>query len=324
MVETIAVAFDVAAGEEPLAVLVDGALHAASTGIECILVGPEDDIAACLPSTPPPGLAIEHAVSTILMGDDPVRAIRDQRDSSTAIAMRLVRTGRAAAMVTPANTGAVVIAAGGCLGRTRGVIHPALATLLPRPHPTPTVLVDCGASVRRSATWMRQFATMGALVAEHVLDVDAPRIGLVANGTESIKGDDTLREADGLLADEARYVGFVEPSALLGDAIDVAVSDGLTGNLVLKSLVAGSRVALTELQKAVAAESVPDAARDVVQLGTAWFASERRIGALLLGVNGTVVKIPGASLGFHVTTGASLAAAAVSARLVEEVTRAFG
>ncbi|GAB3934900.1 phosphate acyltransferase PlsX [Micromonospora vulcania] len=168
------------------------------------------------------------------MAEDPVAATYAKRRSSLLVAAGQVATGRADAMVTPGNTGAAVLAAAVRLGRVPGVSNPALATVLPVPGAGPTVLLDIGATAAAVPEWLVEFAVLGTEYARVRLGLDRPRVGLLSNGHESVKGGPVRRDAHLLLATMPGYVGQIEAYDVLGGRVDVAVTDGFTGDVALK------------------------------------------------------------------------------------------
>jgi glycerol-3-phosphate acyltransferase PlsX len=200
-----------------------------------ILVGPQRWLEEELATRGRRGdLEVCDAAESVGMGEDPIAATSDKRRSSLHVAAALVASGRADAMLTAGNTGAAVLAGAVRMRRLSGVLNPALATLLPAPGATPTVLLDIGATTACPPAWLAQFATMGAAYARARLSLIAPRIGLLSNGSESIKGGPAQQDAHGLLMALPGYIGHVEAYDLLGGRADVVVCDGFTGDVALK------------------------------------------------------------------------------------------
>lgn len=316
----VVVAVDAGSVERGVDALAGGVVEAVGRrpGVECVLVGPEDELRACVPHDVE-RVRMHPSAAGIAMDDDPVSAVRNRRDASTLAAMRLVSSGQADGVLTSANTGAVVLAGGACLRRLKGVLHPALATVLPRPGMEGAVLLDCGASVVRSPEWMAQYAALGSVMARELLGFETPKVGLVANGTEAIKGDDVIRAADGLLRGMDGYVGPVEPWHILGGRIDVLVADGLIGNLIVKSVEMGTWTAVAETWRAFADVDDPFV-RAKVDDATAWVRRLPGYGGLLLGVAGVVVKIHGENAdSSDIVGGLELVEAAVHRRLPDRL-----
>jgi len=160
--------------------------------------------------------------------------LRGKRNSSLSVCAELVRSQRAAAMVTAGNTGAAWVAAKSVLGMIPGVDRPALAAILPRSDGH-TLVLDVGANVECKPHQLVQFAVMGSLYAESVLGVERPRVGLMSVGEEESKGGPRVREGYRVLAGAGiRFVGNVEGRDVFVGDVDVIVCDGFTGNVVLK------------------------------------------------------------------------------------------
>jgi phosphate acyltransferase len=209
--------------------VVAGALEAAEDGIEPVLFGPRG-----LESG---GLELVEATQVVAMDEKPAEAVRAKPDSSLVAACRAVGQGNADAVVSAGNTGAMLAACFLELRRVAGVARPAIAVVIPAKD-GPSVLIDAGANADARPEHLLQFAHMGALFAEEVLDVREPEVRLLSIGEEPEKGNQLTLEAHSLLAaDESlRFGGNAESRDLLLGAADVVVCDGFTGNVVLKLL----------------------------------------------------------------------------------------
>jgi glycerol-3-phosphate acyltransferase PlsX len=233
--------------------VVDGALLVADErpDIAVVLVGPEEVAAAHLARRNAAGrFAVAPAAQVIGMDEDPARAVRAKRDATVRVAARLVRDGRADATVSTGSTGAALAAAMFTLGRLPGVTRPAIAVVVPTPN-GPVVLVDAGANPDAGPDLLAQFALSGAAYATTMLHVERPRVGLLSNGTEPHKGDQVRKDAYDLLAAlPVDFVGNVEGNDVaLGGRADVVVTDGFTGNVLLKGIegaLAASRAEATD------------------------------------------------------------------------------
>ena len=217
---------------------VEGAIMAAREwGDEIVLVGPEERIQQELAKYDTDGLPISvvHAPEVFTM-EDHARDVRHMTESSVRVGMRLVKDGQADAFVSAGNTIAVLSSAIFDLRRIRGIRRPALATLYPVAT-KPVLLLDIGATADPKPEYVVQFAKMGVIYAERVLGIQNPRLGLLANGEEAEKGTLILRDIHELLAaeDQLNFVGNVEPKEVSRNAVDVVVTDGFTGNIMLKT-----------------------------------------------------------------------------------------
>jgi len=253
---TVTVALDAMGGDRGPSETVPGALTVVRPGVlEVLLVGDEAAVLAAAGGALPAGLTVEHAPDAIGPGDDPA-AVRSRPDSSLVRALAAVRDGRAGACVSMGNTGAVVAASLLALRRLPGVLRPAVAATLPAAG-GPVLLIDAGANVDPRPEQLVQFAQMGTLVAEDLLGIDDPTCGLLSVGEEPSKGSQTVREAHALLvsAPGIRFVGNVEGHDLLTRRADVVVTDGFTGNVVLKTAEGTARHALGRLRDAAMAST---------------------------------------------------------------------
>src|SRR5436190_6121482 len=206
--------------------VVAGALAAAADGIVPILYGP-----ASLDAR-----GLEHVVAeqVIAMDDKPAEAVRAKPDSSLVAACRTVGEGRADAVVSAGNTGAMLAAALRELRRLPGVHRPAIAVTIPARR-GPSLLIDAGANADARPEHLLQFAHMGSIFAEEILGVRRPDVRLLSIGEEDEKGNQLTLEAHRLLAEsDLRFEGNVESRELLAGAADVVVTDGFTGNVCLK------------------------------------------------------------------------------------------
>jgi len=234
------IAVDAMGGDFAPRAAVEGALMAAAEGVEVVLVGDRERVEPEIRSlggeaTLASGaLSLEHASEFVAMDERPV-AVRKKRDASIRVCARLVKEGRAQAVVTAGNTGAAMIAAKTVIGAIPGVDRPALAAVFPS-RDGRTVLLDVGANVSARASHLRQFAVMGHFYAQGVVGTDSPRVGLMSVGEEEGKGTDLSREAFKVLQRTGlNFVGNVEGRDVYSGGADVIVSDGFVGNVVLKS-----------------------------------------------------------------------------------------
>jgi len=242
----VRVAVDAMGGDRAPDEIVAGALEAASSTITPVLVGP--------PGLDTGGLELVEAATVIAMDEKPGEAVRAKRDSSLVVTCRLVREDRADAAVSAGNTGAMLAAGLLEIRRLRGVNRPAIAVVLPAKN-GPSVLIDSGANADGRAEHLRQFAHMGSVFAEEILQVPNPEVRLLSIGEEPEKGNQLTLEAHRLLADDGdlNFKGNTESRDLLEGAADVIVCDGFTGNIVLKALEGTIRSVLAALRDEIKA-----------------------------------------------------------------------
>jgi glycerol-3-phosphate acyltransferase PlsX len=328
------IVLDVMGGDRPPGELVRGAVDGARRhGLELLLTGPPDTIRPALAAASVDegsAVTILPATQVVTMDERPVRAVRAKRDSSLMVALDALRDGRADAFVSPGSTGAIVVGSLFVLGRQASIPRPGLAALLPTTAGGEFTLIDAGATVDCTPEQLQSFALMGATHAQAILGIDDPTVALLSNGTERGKGNRTVTRAAELL-DEApfRFVGNVEAHHLLTERpADVVVSDGFTGNVLLKAIEGGVLATTSLLRHAIrgrlrcvlgAALMRPAFAELRRVLGY-----QRRGGASLLGVNGTVIIAHGRSDGAAIAGAIDIARRAVEGRVTARLSAGIG
>lgn len=234
---------DAMSGDNAPEAIVSGCVMAAREfGQEYILVGKEDVIRKLLEKEKATDLPISvYAASDVIdMHDDPATAVRKKKDASMSVALRLLRDGEGDAMISAGNTGALLSGATLVVKRIKGIRRAALPPMLPCKGGH-VLLVDAGANTECTPEYLLQFAYMGSFYMEKVMGVKNPRVGLINNGTEDTKGDPLRKETYQLLkqaheAGRINFVGNVEGSDVPKGACDIAVTDGFTGNVLLKAV----------------------------------------------------------------------------------------
>jgi glycerol-3-phosphate acyltransferase PlsX len=326
--EALPVAVDAMGGDKAPDEIVAGACQAArELGVPVLLVG---DPAYLEALGPQPGVEFQGATEVVLMDEDPGRAVRVKRDSSLVRCAEAVREGRASAMVSAGNTGAAMASALLRMGRLPGVSRPAIATVIPVPGSTPTVLIDSGANVECTAPMLVQFAQMGSALATERFAIAEPRVGLLSIGEEAAKGNSLVKEAHRLLlggagGPEVRFIGNVEGRDVMSDRVDVVVTDGFTGNVVLKTLEGGVKAVVGGVLAALtSSEAVKQAAQEVMPALMPLAGEldpDTYGGAVLLGVSGVCVISHGSSGARAIVNAIRVAHHAVQDRLVERAQR---
>ncbi|MFC0508486.1 phosphate acyltransferase [Micromonospora costi] len=300
---TARIAVDLLGGDDAPAVVVDGALRAlrADPDLHLLLVGPPEFADALIGALDPvhrARITVRPVRDAVGMADHPSAA---RAESTVRAAVAAVRDGTADALLSAGSTGATVTAAALGLGRWPHVRRPALVATLPAVA-GPVVLLDVGGSLEPRPATLARHAVLGAAYASVAHAVAAPRVGLLSVGVEAGKGDRVRRAADPVLAAEplpcgARYVGLVEGyDVSLGARADVVVTDGFTGNVLLKAV-----------EGAYAMAGGPPASGGAPR------------GAALLGVGGTVVVCHGAAGADDVASGIALAAHLWRRRAIDQV-----
>lgn len=233
------VAFDAMGGDGGPAFNVEAGLRAAKRGIRVALVGDQAIIEArleALGGRTPNTLRVVHAPDSIAMDEKPSSAVRKKRDASICVAARLVASGDARSLLSAGNSGAVMASALFDIGRIPGVQRPAIGAVLPT-RKGKTVIVDLGANIDPTPVQLAQFAVMGEAYARVALGQSRPRVALLANGSEEQKGSDLTRAAHEILEQcEFDYRGYCEGRDIFEGELDVIVTDGFTGNVLLKTL----------------------------------------------------------------------------------------
>ncbi len=324
------IAVDAMGGDDAPHNIVEGSVEAVrhfGDRVEPVLVGDEKAIRRALWECGGSDLGIEiiHAAEAVTMDEGGADAYRKKRDSSLNVATRLVRQGAVGGVFSAGNTGAMVAASLLNIGRIPGVHRPAIATLIPIDgNPPWVVILDVGATSDTKPANLLQFAILGEVYARIFLDIPRPRVGLLNIGEEPGKGDELVQEAYSLLAASGvDFVGNVEGADILHGKADVVVTDGFTGNVLLKFaesfLSWGIRAVRREIGEHVLAKMgalllKPSLRRfknrvDYTEYG----------GAPLLGVNGVALIGHGRSNGKAVMNALRIAGDLVSRGITEEI-----
>lgn len=319
------IALDAMGGDHAPHEIVAGAVHAVrERGIPVVLVGPPRVLYESLADhQATKEIPIVRAEEALAMDEGALASLRRPR-SSIAIACHLVRQGNACAVVSAGSTGGIVATGRLRLKGQQGVLRPALAVALPT-RPNPTLLLDAGANAEVKPEMLLQFAHLGSAYAEIAYGIAKPRVGLLTIGSEAEKGNKLVRRAHELLAASPalHFAGNVEGFDLLAGRVDVIVADGFTGNVALKTMEGAVRYAFTELREAITGSRL-------AKLGAAMQRStlrelQRRLdaeahgGAVLLGLNGTVVIAHGSSRAPAISAACQLAADLSKGGIVQRI-----
>jgi phosphate acyltransferase len=312
----IRVAVDAMGGDRGPEEIVAGALEARSGRIEPILVGP-----AGLETH---GLRLVEAPDVISMHEKPAEAVRAKPNASLVVCCRAVASGEADVAVSAGNTGAMLVAGLLELRRLPGVLRPAIAVVLPSRR-GPSVLIDCGANADARPEHLVQFAHMGAVFAEEILECRDPEVRLVSIGEEEEKGNELTLEAHALLRAERdlNFRGNVESRHLLAGAADVVVCDGFTGNVCLK-LIEGTIKAIldglrTEIEASLTTRLGGLLIRPAARRLRACLDPDEHGGAYLLGLRGLAVVAHGNSSRRAIANAIRLGARGVEHGVVERL-----
>jgi len=315
------IAVDAMGGDRAPSEILAGAHEAAALGIPILLVGPEGlDGIGDLPLFP--------ASEVIEMDDDPAQSVRRKRDSTLVRAAEAVRDGKASAMISAGNTGATMASALLRMGRIEGVSRPAIATPVPVPGGHPTVLLDAGANAEVQPEWLVQFALMGSVYAQQRFGVQNPRVGLLSIGEEPGKGDTLRKDTYELLkvATGINFIGNVEGRDLMTGEVDVVVTDGFTGNVVLKTLEGSLKTVVKALFTAFGQPEYADAANALMPALLPLYETldpDTYGGAILLGVDGVCIISHGSSSARAMLNGIKCAQEMVETDMVGAIRKAI-
>lgn len=232
---------DAMGGDNAPAAIVRGALSVhGQEGIEIVLVGREEEIRAAAGGSIPEGVRLVDAREVIEICDEAATAFKKKKDSSVTVGLTMLKNGEGDAFVSAGSTGALLSAATLIVKRVRGIRRAALCPVIPTAAGQ-AVLIDCGANAECTAEYLTQFAYLGSFYARRVLGVERPRVGLLNIGAEPSKGDALRHETYPILQaagerGELHFIGNIEAKEAILGGCDVIVSDGFSGNIMLKSI----------------------------------------------------------------------------------------
>lgn len=331
------IAVDVMGGDHGPSVVIAGIRQALlSPGQERLealfLVGREAEINAALAEhqCSDKRVQVVHASELLTMEDNPLTAVRRKKDSSIVRAVALVSDGKADAVMSLGNTGGLVAAATFGLGRSDGVKRPAIATVMPTVNGQ-FVLLDAGATPECEPLHLFQFAVMGSVYAREMLGIAKPRVGLLSNGSEEFKGVELTRQAAEMCKRSSlNFLGYVEGTDIFADRVDVVVTDGFVGNIVLKTSEGLGKTIIQILKREMTANPIRALGAKLAQSGFRTLKQkmdpEAYGGARLVGLNGAVVKVHGSArervVANAILQAADMASEHLSDRIRQEIARA--
>ena len=302
--EKVVIALDAMGGDYAPEQTVKGAVEAVNSSdeIRVILVGKQDMIAKELEKYEyaKEDIEVVHASEIIDMGDVPTVAIKDKKDSSLVVAMRLVREGKADALVSAGSTGAVLVGGQLVVGRLKGIKRPPLAPFIPTTKGF-SLLIDCGANVDARPEHLVQFAKMGSIYYENVMGKKNPTVALLNIGTEEEKGNQLVKDTKPLMKEckNINYIGSVEARELVSGAADVIVCEAFVGNVVLKFFEGLALTLFGSLKEGLMSSTRTKLGALLVKPALKGlknqFDTSSQGGAPLLGLKGLVVKAHGNS-----------------------------
>ena len=299
---------DAMGGDNAPGAIVQGALEAKRThGLEILLVGRTEEILraveACGEKTLPAGVEIKGATEVVEIADDPATAFKVKKDSSLTVGLNLLKEGAGDAFVSAGSTGALLSGATLVTKRIRGIRRAAMGPTIPVLGGR-AILCDCGANAECTPEYLLQFAYLGSFYAQRVQGVERPRVGLLNIGAEAEKGDDLRHETYPLLqaaAEQGRlnFIGNVEANDVMLGKADVVVTDGFTGNIMLKTAEGTIKFLMKNIKGCLTA-SFSREARRAAREEKPWKAQEndgrQRVGGTaFLGIQRPVIKAHGSS-----------------------------
>ena len=319
---------DAMGGDKAPGEIVKGAVRARrELGVDITLVGRREEVEACLQSEGETGIEIIDAREIITMEDDPSTATRRKKDASMTVALNMLRDGRGDAVVSAGSTGALLTGATLIVKRIRGIRRAAMAPVLPAGE-NGVMLIDCGANVECSAEYLLQFAYMGSFYAKKIMGCESPRVGLLNVGTEDTKGGELQHEAFALLKsahEEGRinFIGNIEGTDVFSGRVDVVVTDGFTGNVLLKSTEGIIKEMMRRLKGVFYKNTVNKLAaavlkKDLAEMKKALDVNEVG-GTALVGISKPVIKAHGSSDAGSIFAAIRQAVAFVQSGIVEDI-----
>ncbi len=323
---------DAMGGDNAPGEIVKGALRARKElGVSLTMVGKAEEIRSCLRNEGadeiPGELEIVDAREVVTMEDDPSTATRRKKDSSMTVALNLLRDGKGDAVVSAGSTGALLTGATLIVKRIKGIRRAAMAPVLPAGEHG-VMLIDCGANVECTPEYLLQFAYMGSFYARKMMGCESPRVGLLNVGTEDTKGGELQHQAFALLkqaGDEGRinFVGNVEGTGVFAGAADVVVTDGFTGNVLLKGAEGVIKFMMKSLKGVFYKSTKNKLAAAVLKSDLAAMKKSMDVnevgGTAFVGISRPVVKAHGSSNASSFFAAIRQAVAFVEAHVVEDI-----
>ncbi len=299
---------DAMGGDNAPEEIVKGAVEAVREfGVSITLVGREDDVRACLKNNDAEGLndkiRVVHASEIVSMEDDPTTVLRAKKDSSMAVALKLLKDGEGDACISAGSTGALLTGATLIVKRVNGIRRAALAPVLPNGG-RGVMLIDCGANVDCTPEYLLQFAFMGSFYSKNILGCENPRVGLLNVGTEDTKGGTLQNETFEVLKKAAEtghinFIGNVEAKQVLFNTVDVVVTDGFAGNVMLKTIEGTAKFIMGNIKDILMANRRSKVAALIIKKHLEDF--KKKVdpsevgGTALLGISKPVIKAHGSS-----------------------------
>jgi len=323
---------DAMGGDNAPQAVVEGAVAAAKElGVDIVLVGKQEIVEALVKKNGGDALggkiSIVNATEVVDMEDDPTTVLRNKKDSSMSVALHLLKDGGGDACISAGSTGALLTGATLIVKRVHGIRRAAMAPVMPNGNKG-ALLIDCGANVECTAEYLLQFAYMGSFYAKNILGVENPRVALLNVGAEDTKGGELQHEAFAMLkeagdAGNINFIGNIEAKDAYFNAAEVIVTDGFSGNVMLKTIEGTAKFLMTNLKDAfmssgktkIAALLMKDKLEDLKKI----LDPSEVGGTALLGISKPVIKAHGSSDARAVKNAVRQAVDFVNAGVAEEI-----
>ena len=310
--------------------MVKGAIKAVQEyKVEVVFVGRKNVIRKLLEKSPvKSGISVVDAKQVIDFDEHPIKSLQNKPDSSIVIGVNLLKSGHASAFVSAGNTGAVVASSLLTLGRVKGVSRPAIGAFLDVLASRPVLLVDAGANADCRPEHLLEFARLGTIYSKYILKIPFPKVGLLSNGIEQGKGDRLTQDTFQLLkeARDITFIGNIEGYDITRKTADVVVTDGFTGNIVLKTIEGLNDSFLSSIHELghVVSSVSRLRTRDLLkEIGLGAWTKKLDFseygGACLLGINGTVIIAHGRSKAGAIKNAIGLAKETVERGITEKI-----
>ena len=322
---------DAMGGDNAPQAVVEGAVAAAKEyGVDIVLVGKQEIVEALVKkngAVPGDRISIVNASEVVDMEDDPTTVLRSKKDSSMSVALHLLKDGGGDACISAGSTGALLTGATLIVKRVHGIRRAAMAPVMPNGN-RGALLIDCGANVECTAEYLLQFAYMGSFYAKNILGVENPRVALLNVGAEDTKGGELQHEAFAVLkeagdAGNINFIGNIEAKDAYFNAAEVVVTDGFSGNVMLKTIEGTAKFLMTNLKDAfmssgktkIAALLMKDKLEDLKKI----LDPSEVGGTALLGISKPVIKAHGSSDARAIKNAIRQAVDFVNAGVAEEI-----
>lgn len=328
---------DAMGGDNAPLEIIKGAIQAAADeSIELVLIGRESEMKKCIAEnglTLPENVVLVHAEGVVTMEDDPLKVVKERSDSSMITGLHMLKDGEVDAFISAGSTGALMTASTLIVKRIRGIRRAAIAIEFPTAQGGTTLIVDCGANAECTPEYLMQFAFMGASYMENLRGIKSPRVGLLNIGEEDSKGTELQKETYKLLLNAKKnsgmnFTGNVEARYVEQGAADVIVTDGYSGNILLKT-TEGVAMYMTSMLKDVFIKNLPSKlCYMVLKSGLKEFKKKMDYteygGTPLLGLTKPVIKAHGSSNAKAISSAVNQAKIFVESDVIGKITENAG